>query len=108
MQEVKARYESDPAFAQFLDSTPKWIKEAAKTPEAIDDVINQFTPKQQPARQSSPRLGNSSAPSAAAAPQTPGNTFTHAGLADMMLRRPQEYAARQAEIWKAFEEGRVK
>lgn len=108
MQEVEQRYKSDPAFANFLDTMPKWIKEAANTPEAIDDVINQFTPKQQPARQSAPKLGVSSVPSAAAAPQTPGVTFTHAQLADMMLRRPQEYASRQAEIWKAYEEGRVK
>lgn len=109
LQEVKQRYESDRGFAQYLDSVPGWIKDAANTPEAIDHIVQQYTPATQPTRPSAPaQLGTSAAPSAAARPQTTGKIWTHAELADMMHRRPQEYAARQVEIWKAFDEGRVR
>jgi len=114
LTEVKTRYESDPGFAQFIDSVPQWIKNAATTPEAIDNVIQAYAPATSAPAPQAPRpsapahLGVSSAPSAAAKPQTHGRIYTHAELADMMLRRPQEYAALQTDIWKAAEEGRVK
>lgn len=113
LSEVKSRYDSDPNFAHFLDTVPAWIKNAATTPEAIDDVIRNYapaTPAPAPtARLTAPaQLGVGAAPSAAAKPQTHGRIYTHAELTEMMLRRPQEYASLQMDIWKAAEEGRIK
>ena len=54
------------------------------------------------------KLGNAGGSPATGTPQDAPVMFSRVEIAKMQLERPEEYQARQAEIIRAYQEGRVR
>lgn len=119
-----------PEFAKFEKTLPpSIIQSAMHDPNVLHWVVSQFqgtpaptsapppAPPIAPAPMAPPpaapvdrvvRLGNAGGAPSAGVPANSAPTFTRLQLAKMMTEAPEEYAARQPEILRAYREGRVR